>query len=84
MLARSNRREVRNPVLGLGAARALLALPPETRAALAALFYELAADARRRADESWLKNKGPMAVYWKAVGAYARHIARALKSADLC
>ena len=61
-------------------AAATWALPPDVRGVLARLFYDLASDARRRADQAWFKNKGPMAVYWKAVGAYARHIARALNS----
>lgn len=80
MTDRSNLREVRNPILALPGFRAVMALPPETREALAVLAYDLAADARRRAEEAWRKNKGPMAVYWKAVGAYARHVARALRS----
>lgn len=79
-IARSDRREVRNPVFALAAARALLALPAEQKVLLAAVLYDLATDARRRADDAWEKNKGPMAVYWKAVGAYSRHIARALRS----
>lgn len=71
---RSDRREVRNPVLALPSAKALLALPPETLEVLAELFGDLALDARARAQASWLKNKGPMAAYWKATGAYARHL----------
>lgn len=76
---RSARREVRNPVLALPSARLLLELPPESRAVLAALLGDLVADARQRAQTSWLKNKGPMAAYWKAVGAYAEHIRRLVK-----
>ena len=41
---------------------------------------DLAADARRRAQISWAQNKGVMAAYWKAVGAYATHIRRALRA----
>lgn len=78
-LARSNRREVRNPIFALPGLRAVLALPEPTRAALAELLASIVADARRRAQQSWFKNKGPMAVYWKAVGAYAEHIRRAIK-----
>lgn len=77
---RSARREVRNPVFSLPSAGELLALPPEQRAVLARLFGELAADARTRAQRSWRQNKGPMAVYWKAVGAYSTHIRRAIRS----
>jgi hypothetical protein len=43
------------------------------------LFGDITFDARRRAQDSWRRNKGPMAVYWKAVGAYAWHIRRALR-----
>ncbi len=75
---RSLRREVRNPVLGLPAVAALQRLDPRTQAALAALLADLATDARARAQVSWAQNKGVMAAYWKAVGAYATHIRRAL------
>jgi hypothetical protein len=76
---RSNRREVRNPVLALPAAARIADLPLETRALLADIIGEISADARRRAQVSWRQNKGPMAVYWKAVGAYAAHIRRAVR-----
>jgi hypothetical protein len=45
-----------------------------------AVLGDLAADARRRAQISWAQNKGVLAAYWKAVGAYATHIRRALLS----
>ncbi|WP_293385676.1 hypothetical protein [Phenylobacterium sp. SCN 70-31] len=77
---RSRRREVRNPVLALPAMAALRQLDPAASAALAAVLGDLAADARRRAQISWAQNKGVMAAYWKAVGAYATHIRRALRS----
>lgn len=76
---RSNRREVRNPVLALPAVQQLLALPEDQRAVIAAVLGELVADARCRAQVSWRQNKGPMAAYWKAVGAYAHHFRRAMK-----
>ena len=78
--SRSARREVRNPVLGLPAVAALRRLDPAVTAALAAVLGDLAADARRRAQTSWAQNKGVMAAYWKAVGAYATHIRRALRT----
>lgn len=80
MTDRSNRREVRNPVLSLPAARRLMNLPPETRALLADILGDLATDARNRAQASWIKNKGPMAAYWKAVGAYAGHLRRVVRA----
>jgi len=73
---RSENPAVRNPVLALPASQRLATLPPEAREALAAVLKELSADARARAQESWRRNKGPMAVYWKAVGAYATHLYR--------
>lgn len=77
---RSNRREVRNPVLALPATQRLMALPPESREVIAALLGDLVIDARARAQQSWVKNKGPMAAYWKAVGAYAHHFRRVAKA----
>lgn len=79
MAERSNRREVRNPVLALPAIRRLQELPPDAREAVRDLLADLVIDARGRAQASWVKNKGPMAAYWKAVGAYAHHIKRALR-----
>jgi hypothetical protein len=76
MSARSNRVDVRNPLLRLPAAQAIANLPPEARAALRALLVEIGADARARADECWRKHKAPMACYWKALAVYAGHAAR--------
>ncbi|MGV0878032.1 hypothetical protein V6767_12875 [Martelella sp. FLE1502] len=79
-ISRSNRREIRNPVLALPAMRELAELPIDDREAIARLMDDLAKDARQRAQKSWLQNKGPMAAYWKAVGAYAAHIRAALRN----
>lgn len=76
---RSSRAVVRNPVLGLTSFQRLASMPLEVRTALADVLAELARDARSRAQASWTANKGPMAVYWKAVGAYAGHVSRALR-----
>lgn len=76
---RSNRREVRNPVLALPATQRLQELSPLTRAALRGVMLELREDARERANESWRKHKAPMAAYWKAVSVYAGHLAKVLK-----
>lgn len=75
---RSARREVRNPVLALPAARKLCALDAGPRLLLASLLRELAADARERAEKCWRTHKAPMALYWKCVAVYAGHLARAL------
>ena len=77
--ARSLRAEVRNPVLALPAFRRLRILPQPARDALADVLLDLEADARNRADQCWKKHKAPMAVYWKAIAVYARHIRRALR-----
>lgn len=77
--ARASRAEVRNPVLALPAAARIQALEPEAREALRLVLLDLRDDARDRASEAWARHKAPMACYWKAVGVYANHLARALK-----
>lgn len=79
MSNRSVKPEIRNPVLALPSIAMLLQLPPEARAAVAEILKDLARDARARAQKSWRQNKGPMAAYWKAVGAYADHTRRAIR-----
>lgn len=81
-MERSNRREVRNPVLALPGLKSLIALPADQRDAICDLLTSLRDDARQRAQQSWVKNKGPMAAYWKATGAYVEHIRRAVKRGD--
>jgi len=76
---RSLRAEVRNPLLGLRAARQIMALPPDVRRSLAALLHDLSLDARERAQQSWARNKAPMAVYWKVVSVYAGHLYRLIR-----
>ena len=79
MMARSERREVRNPVLGLRSAKlALVELTPDERSRVRTVMLAIRDDARERSQESWRRHKAPMAVYWKAVGVYANHIARVL------
>lgn len=75
---RSAWRETRNPVLALPSARRIRELPPELRHPLGDLLRELATDADSRAHEAWRKRKGVMAVYWRAVSTYAKHVARAV------
>lgn len=79
MTARSATLEVRNPVLALPGAKAILDLPADQRLALAATLASLALDARARAEKCWRTHKGPMALYWKCVSVYAGHLARALR-----
>lgn len=70
----------RNPVMGLAGFEKLRALDPTSRAALESVLRDLAADAHARAEKSWRTRKAPMAAYWRSVGVYAGHIARALRS----
>ncbi len=55
------------------------ALPPEARQALRTALLDLRADAIARAELQWRRHKAPMACYWRAVGVYAGHLARALR-----
>lgn len=80
MDARSSRREVRNPILALPAARAALAeLAPDQAEALARVLVAIQADARDRAEICWRRHKAPMAAYWKAAGVYCGHVAKAIR-----
>lgn len=76
MTARSNRGDVRNPLLKLNAAKQIAALSPEAKAAVRQLMIDIALDARSRADKCWKQHKAPMACYWKAVSVYAGHASR--------
>lgn len=80
MTSRPNRTEVRNPVLGLPAARLLQTLPAEQRLILAVLLRDLSNDARRRARINWDRRKAFLAAYWSTVAVYAGHIARLLSA----
>jgi len=54
-------------------------LSPEAKGALKRVLKALHKDALQRAQYQWRNNKAPMAYYWKVVGVYAGHIARAIK-----
>lgn len=56
-----------------------LQLPPEARHALRRALLDLRNDALLRAQAQWRAHKAPMACYWKVVGVYAGHLARALR-----
>lgn len=78
-VARSNRREVRNPVLGLpDAKQAIDSLTVFERGVVRRILLAIRADAQVRADKCWRTHKAPMALYWKCVAVYTGHIARAL------
>lgn len=70
-----------NPLLKLPAGKALLNLPEADRKRIEAVMRELREEANREADTAWLRRKGPMAAYWRAVATYARHTAHALSKA---
>lgn len=78
MVDRSNRAEIRNPVLALPGFKMLLALPPDARLAIRQICRDLSTDARERAEKCWRTHKAPMALYWKCVAVYSGHIARAI------
>ncbi|MDN7683070.1 hypothetical protein [Burkholderia cenocepacia] len=67
-----------NPLLQLPAARDLLALPAESRRAVASVLRALRMQANAEAEIAWSRRKGPMAAYWRAVATYARHLAHAI------
>lgn len=73
--------DVRNPVLKLPAARAILDLPIEQRRPLGLLLRDLAHQADRDAEAAWRKRKGMMAAYWRIVSTYAKHLARVIDPA---
>jgi len=74
LVPRSNRREVRNPLLGLPSAALIADLPLPAKIALRSMLDDIAKAAAERAQTSWRQNKGPMAAYRKAVSVYAKHL----------
>jgi hypothetical protein len=77
---RANIPEIRNPIKGLGAFEALRSLPPESRAALRAVLFDLRDQAKAKADYYWNQKAKPWsAVYFRVIAVYAQHIARALR-----
>ena len=68
-----------NPLLQLPAAQDLLALPIESRRAVASVLRALRTQANAQAEIAWSRRKGPMAAYWRAVATYARHLAHAVE-----
>lgn len=78
---RGARADVRNPILRLPAAQAVLALPIEARRPLGILLRQLADQANCEADRSRKRNKHMMFAYWKIASVYIKHIARAIDPA---
>jgi hypothetical protein len=76
---RSAKMEVRNPVLALPAARAIIdQVDPDTRRLLGTLLRQLAAQASIEAEKCWRRGKAMMGAYWRVVAVYAKHIAHAI------
>lgn len=75
---RGARRDVRNPVLTLPAARKVMDLPAPQRRLIGSILRDLSTQARGKAVEAWDGRKGIMAAYWQGVAVYAKHIARVI------
>ncbi len=56
-------------------------LPESAKVALKEALQDLRKDALARANYCWQNHKAPMALYWKVVGVYSGHLARAIKIA---
>lgn len=78
---RSNRPDVRNPLLTLPEAVEMSNLPPEARDALQRALVAFSKACRGKAELCWRTHKPPMAAYWKAWAVNARHAALLLQSA---
>ncbi len=79
MISRSNRAEVRNPVLALPSAKRIADVSPEARQLLAELLGDIAKISASNAQKCWRIHKAPMALYWKVVGVWARHLRLAVR-----
>lgn len=55
-------------------------LPVDSRRALKMALNALRKDALIRAEYCWKRHKAPMALYWKVIGVYSGHLARAIKT----
>lgn len=78
MTERSNRPEVRNPLLALPAAQelsAILANHPDLRASFKRLCRQLKAQCREQEANAIKRRKGPMVQYWMSTGTWAGHLA---------
>lgn len=79
---RSNRPEVRNPLLALPSAKLAADMPPAARDWLILFLGDIRRDSQIRAAHAWRKHKPPLAVYWKVVATLAGHIAKVLRHTD--
>lgn len=79
--ARSNKPEVRNPLLAYPSAAKAASMPPEAREWLIQFLEDLRRDARERAAKAWRSHKAPMALYAKVIQVYSGHLIRVLRRA---
>ncbi|MBB3641147.1 hypothetical protein [Variovorax atrisoli] len=76
--ARSNRADVRNPMLKLPEVRNEFdALPPEARAALVTMLRVVSRLCRENAVHAYKTRKPPMFTYWQGLAVNTRHLALA-------
>lgn len=78
MSPRSNRPDVRNPMLAIPEVLDMASLPPEALAALRRALQAVSKACRERGEEAWRRHKPPVAAYWKTNAVNARHIACAI------
>ena len=84
-MERSQKPDVRNPLLALASAKALQDLPAEAKQALRVLLLAFAKMLQAKAEKCWRGHKAPMAAYWKACRVYAGHTSRLLREpSDTC
>jgi uncharacterized membrane protein len=81
VVARSNKPEVRNPVLAYPSAAKAARMPPEAREWLIQFLEDFRRDARERAAKAWKAHKAPVALYAKVCQVYSGHLIRVLRRA---
>lgn len=78
---RSNKPEVRNPVVALPEVALMHKLPDEARLALRAVVASFAETAKVQERNALKRGKAPLYYYWHVVNVYAKHIAHAIGKA---
>lgn len=78
---RSNKPEVRNPLLAYPSAAKAADMPPEAREWLILFLEDVRRDARERAAKAWRTHKAPLALYGKIIQVFSGHLIRVLRRA---
>lgn len=78
-MIRSNRPDVRNPMLALPGLARFADFEPAVVEALAVLMTEYETVCRQNAETCWRRHKAPMASYWKIWAVNLRHARVALR-----